>query len=65
MKTNVLKTDERNRQKINEKLRSVEVDKHNKTDKIEMEKLQREVENIGKSIRKLGVRTKKINYGQL
>ena len=52
---------------INEKLRSLEVHLQNKTDTTEMEKLQR-IENIENSIRKLGpggVRTKKVNYGQL
>ena len=44
--------------KINEKLRSLEVDLQNKTDTTEMEKLQQRIENIEKSIRKLGVRTK-------
>ena len=39
--------------KINEKLRSLEVDLQNKADTIEMERLQRRIENIEKSIRKL------------
>ena len=40
--------------KINEKLWSLEVDLQNKTDTIEMEKLQQRIENVEKSIRKLG-----------
>ena len=40
--------------KINGKLRSLEVDLQNKTDTIEKQKLQRRIENIEKSIRKLG-----------
>ena len=40
--------------KINEKPRNLEVDLQNKTDSIEMEKLQRRMENIEKSITKLG-----------
>ena len=40
--------------KINEKLRNLKVDLQNKTDTIEMEKLQKRIENIEKSIRKLG-----------
>ena len=40
--------------KSNEKLRNLEVDLQNKTDTIEMEKLQRQIENIEKSIIKLG-----------
>ena len=52
--------------KINEKLRSLEVDLHNKADTIEIDRLQRRIENIEKSIRKLGgVKTKKTNHGQL
>ena len=51
--------------KINEKLRSLEVDLQNKADTIEIDKLQRRIENIENSIRKLGVRTKKTNHGQL
>ena len=35
-------------------MRSLEVDLQNKTDTIEMEKLQRRIEYIEKSIRKLG-----------
>ena len=59
MKTNVLKTDARNTQKkINEKLKGLEVDLPNKTDAIEMEKLQQRTENIEKSIRKLGCEDK-------
>ena len=52
LKTNVLKIDERNTQKrLIKKLRSLEDDK---ADTIEMERLQRRIENIEKSIRKLG-----------
>ena len=40
--------------KINEKLRSLEVDLQNKADTIEIDRLQRRIENIEKSIRKLG-----------
>ena len=40
--------------KINEKLRSLEVDLQNKADTIEVDRLQRRIENIEKSIRKLG-----------
>ena len=39
---------------INEKLRSLEVDLQNETDAIEIEKIQRRIENIEKSIRKWG-----------
>ena len=39
---------------INEKLRSLEVDLQNKADTIETDRLQRRIENIEKSIRKLG-----------
>ena len=43
LKTNVLKTNARNTQKkINEKLRSLEVDLQNKADTIETDRLQRE-----------------------
>ena len=57
LKTNVLKTDARNTQKkknINEKLRSLEADLQNKADAIEIDRLQRRIENIEKRIRKLG-----------
>ena len=40
--------------KINEKLRSLEVDLQNKADTIEIDRLQRRTENIEKSIRKWG-----------
>ena len=40
--------------KINEKFRSLEVDLQNKADTIEIDRLQRRIENIEKSIRKLG-----------
>ena len=40
--------------KIIEKLRSLEVDLQNKADTIEIDRLQRRIENIEKSIRKLG-----------
>ena len=40
--------------KINKKLRSLEVDLQNKADTIEIDRLQRRIENIEKSIRKLG-----------
>ena len=40
--------------KINEKLRSLEVDLQNKADTIEIDRPQRRIENIEKSIRKLG-----------
>ena len=39
--------------KITEHLRSLEVDLQKKVDKIEMEKLQKRIEDIEKSIRKL------------
>ena len=48
MKTNAI------HKKINEKLRSLDVDLQNKADTIEIDRLQRRIENIGKSIRKLG-----------
>ena len=53
--------------KINEKLRSLEVELQNKADTIEIDRLQKRIENIEKSIRKRGggVRTKKTNHGQL
>ena len=56
LKTNVLKTDARNTQKknINKKLRSLEADLQNKADAIEIDRLQRRIENIEKRIRKLG-----------
>ena len=40
--------------KINGKLRSLEADLQNKADTIEIDRLQRSIENIEKSIRKLG-----------
>ena len=40
--------------KINEKLRSLEVDLQNKADTMGVHRLQRRIENIEKSIRKLG-----------
>ena len=40
--------------KINEKLRSLEVDLQNKADAIEIDRIQRRIENVEKSIRKLG-----------
>ena len=48
---------------INEKLRSLEVDLQNKTDIIKMKKLQRRIENIEKSIRKLGDEDKEDKLG--
>ena len=45
---NILKTDVRNTQNINEKLSSLEVDLQSKADTIEMERLQRRIENIEK-----------------
>ena len=51
--------------KINEKLSSQEVDLQNKADIIKIDRLQRRVENIVKSIKKLGVRAKKTNHHQL
>ena len=44
--------------KINKKLRSLEVNQQNKVDPIEMERLQRRIESIEKSIRKLEVEDK-------
>ena len=52
-------------EKINEKLRSSEVDLQNKADTIEIDRLQRRTENIGKSIRKMEGEDKKTNHGQL
>ena len=40
--------------KINEKLRSLQVDLQNKADTTEIDRLQRRIENIEKSTRKLG-----------
>ena len=44
--------------KINEKLRRLEVDLQNKADTIEIHRLQRRIENIEKSIQKLGCEDK-------
>ena len=54
------------RSKLNEKLRTLEADLQNKADATEIDRLQRRIENIEKSIRKWGggVRTK-TNHGQL
>ena len=47
--------------KINEKLRSLEVDLQNKEDTIEINRIQRRIENIVKSIRRLGCEDKEDN----
>ena len=53
-KTNIEDKCKEYTKKINEKLRSLEVDLQNKADTIEIDRLQRRIENIEKSIRKLG-----------